>query len=132
MRTVQLALRDVWIEWGCPSDAVLVHGACHLGGADKIAADCWASHGFPTEAHPAKRDPNSGRLLGPERNKRMVDLGADLCLAFPHADSRGTRNCLRLAREAGIEVRVCHPKMPGEWVNACHETWPGTDGGGKA
>lgn len=98
---LSLALRDL----GEPTNAVLVQGECHLGGADKIAADTWRGWGYPVEGHPAERDVN-GRVLGPERNARMVALGADLCLAFPLPSSRGTKNCMRLAREAGIPVRV--------------------------
>lgn len=43
---------------------------------------------------------------GPRRNARMVAAGADLLLAFPTARSRGTWNAVRLAKAAGIEVRV--------------------------
>lgn len=60
---------------------------------------------LPVEGHPAEFGPN-GRVLGPERNARMVALGADECPAFPLPSSRGTRNCIRLAREAGITVTV--------------------------
>ena len=59
------------------------------------------------EGHPAEW--RGGRLCGPERNAHMVSLGADLCLAFPLPSSRGTRNCMRLAREAGIPVYVYEP-----------------------
>lgn len=91
------------------SDVVLVHGACHLGGADIIARDIWRSHGLRDEPHPAERGPG-GHVLGPARNKRMVDLGADVCLAFPLADSRGTYNCMRYAHQAGIPVRTYEPR----------------------
>lgn len=107
--TVRRALSWAWDTLGRPHDAVLVQGECHLGGADKIAADTWAGWGFPVEGHPAEMGPD-GRVLGPERNARMVALGADICLAFPLPSSRGTRNCMRLAREAGMEVRVFSPR----------------------
>ena len=94
-------------------DITLVHGACHLGGADMIADEVWRGWGLPVELHPARRDA-AGRLLGPERNAEMVALGAALCLAFPLPGSRGTANCMRLAREAGIPVRVFRP---GEWLD---------------
>jgi len=109
--TIRRALSEAWHKLGRPRDAVLVQGECHLGGADKIAADTWAGWGYPVEGHPAERDAN-GRVLGPERNARMVALGADLCLAFPLPSSRGTRNCMRLAREAGIPVLVYSPGQP--------------------
>lgn len=48
--------------------------------------------------------------LAPIRNKQMVELGADLCLAFPDHPkghgSRGTWNCIDLAQQAGIPVLV--------------------------
>lgn len=40
------------------------------------------------------------------RNQAMVDSGADLCLAFPTPRSRGTWDCVRRAKEAGIEVKT--------------------------
>lgn len=106
--TIRRALSEAWHRLGRPHDAVLVQGECHLGGADKIAADTWRTWGYPVEGHPAGRGPG-GRVLGPERNARMVALGADLCLAFPLPSSRGTRNCMRLAREAGIPVYIFPP-----------------------
>lgn len=103
--TIDRALWLAWTDLGASRDTVLVQGECHLGGADLIAKDIWESHGLPIESHPAQFGPG-GRVLGPERNARMVALGADLCLAFPLPSSRGTRNCMRLAREAGIPVRI--------------------------
>ena len=100
---IQRALAEAWDRLGRPDDATLVQGECHLGGADRIAADTWRAWGYPVEGHPAERGPD-GRVLGPERNARMVALGADLCLAFPLPASRGTRNCMALARAAGIPV----------------------------
>ena len=111
--TIRRALSEAWHWLGRPRDAVLVQGECHLGGADKIAADTWRAWGYPVEGYPAERDAN-GRVLGPERNAHMVALGADLCLAFPLPSSRGTRNCMRLAREAGIPVRVFSPITPAD------------------
>lgn len=108
-RTIAAALATAWRDLGQPHDAVLVQGECHLGGADQIAADLWRAWGYPVEGHPAERD-SQGRVLGSERNARMVALGADLCLAFPLPSSRGTKNCIRLAREAGIPVRIYHPE----------------------
>lgn len=101
--TIYRALLSAWDSFDRDPQAVLVHGACHLGGADIIARDIWRSWGLADEAHPAEMGPN-GHVLGPQRNARMVALGADVCLAFPLSTSRGTRNCMRLAREAGIKV----------------------------
>jgi hypothetical protein len=103
--TIRTALVNAWIDLGRPMTANLVQGECHLGGADQIAAEIWRGWGFPVEGHPAEMGPN-GHVLGPKRNAHMVSLGADVCLAFPLPSSRGTRNCMRLAREAGIPVKV--------------------------
>lgn len=103
--TIERALRDALLSLGAGPDAVLVQGECHLGGADIIAKEIWQGWGLDVESHPAEFGPD-GRVLGPKRNAHMVSLGADLCLAFPLPSSRGTRNCMRLAREAGIPVRT--------------------------
>ena len=42
---------------------------------------------------------------GPRRNARMVRQGADGMFAWPFGASYGTRNCMRLARHAGIPIR---------------------------
>lgn len=103
--TIADALLIAWSDLGRPEDAILVQGECHLGGADQIAAEIWRGLGFPVEGHPAEMGPD-GHVLGPKRNAHMVSLGADLCLAFPLPSSRGTINCMELATEAGIPVRV--------------------------
>jgi hypothetical protein len=95
------ALFAAWRELG--PNTVLIHGACHLGGADIIADEIWKGQGLLTEPHPAdwKR---YGKDAGPIRNQEMVDLGADLCLAFPLGRSTGTRDCALRAALAGIPV----------------------------
>ena len=80
---------------------VLVHGGAR--GADMLAAHIGRSMGLEIEAHPARWDV-FGRAAGPVRNKEMVELGADLMLAFPVGESRGTRGCMELAREKGCAV----------------------------
>lgn len=80
---------------------VLVHGGAH--GADMLAAHIGKSMGLEIEAHPARWDVY-GKAAGPVRNKEMVELGADLVLAFPVGESRGTRGCMRLARERGCAI----------------------------
>lgn len=47
--------------------------------------------------------PHLGKAAGPIRNEAMVSLGPDLVLAFP--GGKGTDNCVRTARLAGVEVR---------------------------
>jgi len=83
---------------------VIVHGDCPTG-ADAIAK-AGAEWMLDTvqEAHPA--DWSQGRGAGPRRNQEMVDLGADLCLAFPLGESPGTKDCMRRALAAGIPLHV--------------------------
>lgn len=88
------------------SPLVVVHGACRTG-ADQHASQ-WAQAAMTTgpvveEQHPAAW--TTGRRAGPERNARMVALGADLCLAFLTPASRGGAHCASLAEQAGIETR---------------------------
>lgn len=87
---------------------ILVHGGAT--GADTDAARMGQQLlNLPTEVHRA--DWNTyGRTAGPIRNKEMVNLGADLCLAFPDhpkgQGSRGTWGCIDLAYQSGIPVYV--------------------------
>jgi len=74
---------------------VVVHGGAR--GTD-LVAHYWATKwGWITEAHPAGSDPKA-------RNQRMVDLGADVCLAFATRWASGTGHCARAARRAGIRT----------------------------
>lgn len=84
-------------------DEVIVTGACPTG-ADHYAE--WAANigGVAIEKHPADWKKH-GRRAGPIRNALMVGLGADVCLAFD-SGGPGTRNCIGLARKAGIPVKV--------------------------
>lgn len=94
---------------------VVVHG--DAPGTDTLAAYAvselrstyfyWIDYGFDpiVEPHPADWDAH-GKAAGPLRNQQMVDLGADVCLAFHRtgAGNRGTADCVKRAREAGIRV----------------------------
>jgi hypothetical protein len=87
----------------------VVHGACPHG-ADAHAAR-WARAAAATgrrpvteEPHPADWGSHSSRA-GIIRNTLMVDLGADVCLAFIRGNSRGATHTAALAEKAGIPVR---------------------------
>ncbi len=82
----------------------VVHGACPTG-ADAIADDLATRLGVIVERHPADWAAH-GRKAGPIRNAEMIKAGADLVLAFPLPGGRGTQHAIRLAREAGIPVKV--------------------------
>lgn len=92
-----------------PDPVVVVHGDCPTG-TDQFAKHWASSTGAQQEPYPAQWTQH-GRAAGPLRNQHMVDCGADLCLAFPTPDSRGTWDCIRRARAAGIPVAVI-PESP--------------------
>lgn len=89
------------IDW---DEVVIVHGACPTG-ADKIADDFAEAYDLQVERHPANWSLH-GKAAGPKRNQKMVDLGADIVLAFPKGASKDTRNCIKAAEKAGLRVKV--------------------------
>lgn len=120
------ALLECWfdaMELGADGITV-VHGGAP--GADSLA-DLWAvGHqglGVLREPHPAdwsvcaaecepghRRQRRDGTpycpTAGHRRNQLMVDLGAAVCVAFPLGRSAGTRDCMRRAWSAGMQVRM--------------------------
>ena len=80
----------------------LIHG--DAPGVDRQAAEIAASLGWTVEPFPA--DWSRGPKAGPERNQRMVEAGADVCIAFPRAGSKGTWDCVRRAQAAQIRTLI--------------------------
>jgi hypothetical protein len=86
----------------------LIHGACATG------ADAAAHHWYETAGadlgvievrYPAAWE-EYGKRAGPLRNEKMVkEAAADLVVAFPLFDSRGTKHTIELAEAAGIPVK---------------------------
>lgn len=89
------------IDW---DDTIIVHGDCPTG-ADHAAELFGRRYGIATERHPADWK-KYGRAAGPYRNQKMVDLGADIVLAFKNPGSRGTQDCINRALKAGLEVKI--------------------------
>ena len=88
---------------------IVVDGAAP--GLDEIAHREAVRRGWGSERHPADWTTH-GKRAGPIRNQAMVDLGADICLAFPTASSVGTWDCVRRANRAGIRVIVVPERNP--------------------
>ena len=94
-----------------PEASTVVHGGCPTG-ADAIADRLARSTGHVPEIHPAEWHAH-GPAAGPIRNQAMVDLGADVCLAFGELQrmkrgkmrNTGTGDCVAKARRAGIPVK---------------------------
>jgi len=86
---------------------VVVQGEAQ--GADlqaKEAAKSLKAAGWPVtyERHQADWQKH-GRRAGYLRNQHMVDLGADVCLAFIHNASKGSTMCRDLAAAKSIPIR---------------------------
>lgn len=82
---------------------VIVHGAAR--GADRFAEQEAQKAGLLVEAHPADWE-RHGKSAGFIRNAEMINLGADLVLAFWNGKSNGTKHTVELAEKAGIPVEV--------------------------
>jgi len=90
------------------SEIQVVVGDCKTG-ADKFAST-WGA--LEPEVYEADWDRHHLQA-GPRRNTKMVESGADICLAFWDGDSRGTHDCIQKAVRAGIPVRI-YPVCDGE------------------
>jgi hypothetical protein len=95
---------DIYHNLACLNDerrfsTVITGGA---RGVDEMAAHWAERRGITSEVYPADWKAH-GRAAGPIRNARMIKEGSpDLVVAF--RGSRGTLDCIRQARQAGIEV----------------------------
>lgn len=109
-KLIRDSIHQAWYDAGMPEKVTVVHGAAR--GADTLAAKAAHFMGFDQEAHPADWN-RFGASAGPKRNAKMALLGADICLAFPLGDSRGTWDCVSAARARQIPV-VIHETEAGE------------------
>ena len=94
-----------------PGD-VVIEGEAR--GADRIARDLAREAGIEIDPYPARWQ-RYGLAAGPVRNREMLTEGRpDLVLAFHDnlARSKGTRDMVTIARQAGVETWVW---SQGEW-----------------
>jgi hypothetical protein len=90
---------DNWL----PFDITIMSGMAT--GADTVAVDWAVMNCCPVDENYADWA-RYGDAAGPIRNQIMTDKKPDLVIAFPGAKSKGTRDMIRRAKKAGIEVRV--------------------------
>lgn len=115
--TVWQALADIAETTGTPvHDMVVVQGECPTG-ADHDAYLWTLAVGAKNEPHPPDYG-RHGRKAPPIRNRKMVNLGADICLAFIRPctkekcpqialhGSHGTTQTFMLCRSAHIPVTL--------------------------
>lgn len=112
MRGLTVAIEHLIFANPDDKEIVIVHGGAK--GADALASDFvmrsalfMTGKGYRLRQETHKADWNThGRAAGPIRNQAMVDLGADICVAFIKrgASNRGTTDCARRAAKAGINV----------------------------
>lgn len=109
---------DAWVNFEqqrfLTEGVTLVSGRCRTG-ADKMAEE-WAEPIFHVDIEPHPADWAIGNSAGFRRNADMVNLGADVCVAFlmpctkkacahkPVHWSHGTAHTMGLADKAGITV----------------------------
>ncbi|MFD9070571.1 DUF2493 domain-containing protein [Streptomyces lasiicapitis] len=104
------ALNDVLTQLPSPANpVVIVHGDCPHGADRQASAWVRDTQRGPLfvvteERHPANWSLN-GKRAGFIRNQLMVDLGADVVLAFIKGGSRGASHTAALAEQAGIPTR---------------------------
>lgn len=112
-RAIALTIQSLIEGHDKPIKVIVVHGAAR--GADELVSEFVnkIEHSIPgvhvvQERHPVgKADiAKYGKRAYFLRNKKMVDLGADICVACPNKTdgSPGTQMTIKLAKEANISI----------------------------
>lgn len=95
--TIESAILSFTYKYGRAN--TIIHGGA--SGADKISGSIALALGYGERVYRADWN-KYGKRAGYIRNKQMVDLRPDICLAFIRNNSRGATMCARLAEDAGI------------------------------
>lgn len=93
--------------WYYP-DILFIHGAAR--GVDAMVAALCADYNIPVHAYPAPWSTH-GKAAGPIRNRLMLSAEhPDLVIGFTDnwAKSKGTKDMIRIAREAKVETYLYH------------------------
>lgn len=107
-------MRDALNRWkDLGKQVFLIHGECR--GADNMAGEISDEYGFTVLSKPAEWN-KYGRAAGPIRNAEMVKQAASfktrgiptIVLAFHDnlEESKGTKNCVNLAKKTGLQVEI--------------------------
>lgn len=96
--SIEFYLGESYIE-----DVTIIEGGAR--GADRIAREHGLDMGYSIETFNADWK-QYGKKAGGIRNQKMVDSGADICLAFPLKNSIGTYDCVRRAKKSGIKTII--------------------------
>jgi hypothetical protein len=95
-------LRSRPVDW-----VTIMHGDCPRG-ADYLA-DLFATNVLRCNVERYAADWSvHGRSAGFKRNRRMVNMLPDVCLAFIRDKSKGATNCRDLAKAAGVATETVH------------------------
>jgi hypothetical protein len=96
------ALKMIITKFEKDQVTIVVGGA---KGLDQIAENLAKSLHLKVDVFYADWDLH-GKAAGPIRNQKMLDSGADLLVAFPSKDSKGTRHMIDISQKAGIKTII--------------------------
>ena len=102
-KTVILMLERLVARAGSAAQVTVVHGGS--GNLDWMVDVLGRHMGMRVEIHRANWQKH-GKAAEPTRNRAMVELGADLLVAYPLPGSRETQDCIKQAVKAGIPTIV--------------------------
>lgn len=104
---------DNWL----PADIEIINGKAR--GVDAVSTDWAIVNWCRFKEYPADWNKH-GRAAGPIRNAQMLkEEKPDLVIAFPLPDSIGTKDMIKQAKKAGVEVIEIHYKLE----KLCDHEW---------